>query len=83
VPPEGWACGGGLCRLLGRLNIAIPSPEEIERELRASYQRGYVQALRDALRERQRMERSSYLHAMPRPAFEDLKAMSHIYDVSA
>lgn len=72
---------GGLSRLLGRINVPIPTPDEIEQELRAAYKRGYIQALRDALRERNKQEQSSYRHAMPTPSYQDLKAMSHVYDI--
>ena len=51
----------------------------IRAQLRDAYCRGYVQALRDTKRERERMERASYVEAMPVASVQDLAEMSHAY----
>ena len=70
---------GGMVALLGKLNVAIPSPEDIERELRQSYQRGYVQALRDVKREREKQEACRYYDAMPSISRQEAGTISHVY----
>jgi hypothetical protein len=70
----------GMVALLGKLNVPIPSPDDIERELRTSYQRGYVQALRDVKREREKQEAQSYAEAMNTISFQEACKISHVYE---
>lgn len=66
--------------LLGKVNVPIPDPQEIERELRAAFKRGYVQALRDVKHEREKQDAQSYHEAMPVAAMQDARQISHAYN---
>lgn len=52
----------------------------IRAQLRAHYIAGYVQALRDAKREREKMERASYADAMKTATAQELATISHAYE---
>ena len=51
----------------------------ISRQLREYYVLGYVQALRDIKREREKAERGSYVAAMPRLTKQELATISHAW----
>lgn len=51
----------------------------IRQKLSEYYQRGYVAALRDVKRERERMEVASYQEAMPTLTFQEAKSFSNRY----
>lgn len=70
----------GMVKLLGKLDVAIPDPDEIEQQLREHYKRGYVQALNDVRREAWKNEIVSYHEALPSISFQEAKAISHVFD---
>lgn len=69
----------GINRLLGKLLLAIPAPDQLESELRESFKRGYVQALNDARREGWRQELYSYEQALPIVSRREAVSISHAY----
>src|SRR5690606_26745924 len=69
---QGWlllaeaAWGRAVPRLISHLlRLSRYSDEAIRQQLRDWYLAGYVQALRDVKRERERMEDASYIASMP------------------
>ncbi len=59
------------------------SDEAIRQQLREHWLAGYVSALRDVQRERQRMEEASYEAAMPRISPQEASAISHRFNEEA
>ena len=66
--------------LLGKIHVPIPTPEEIEEQLKKSWKAGYVRALLDVKRERERIEAQKYRDALPKITIQELRRISHAYD---
>lgn len=75
-----WA---NMVALLGKLNVGIPEPDEMERQLRLSYKRGYLQALYDIRREAWKQEIATFEDALPAVSKQEAAAISHVFDKSA
>jgi hypothetical protein len=67
----------GMVALLNKLALPIPTPDEIEVQLKAGFQRGYIQALRDVKLERLRQERASYAEAMQPVSHQEYRTMTN------
>lgn len=70
----------GMIRLLSKAKLPIPTPDEIESELKRSWRDGYIKALRDVQREREQMEAQRYLDAMPSLTKQEARTFSHEYE---
>lgn len=70
----------GMVALLGKIHVPIPTPEEIEEQLKKSWKAGYVRALLDVKRERERIEAQKYRDALPKITIQELRRISHAYD---
>lgn len=71
----------------GRLNLGTIlvrpsrySDDAIRQQLREHWLAGYVSALRDVKRERERMEEGSYEAAMPRISLQEASTISHSFN---
>lgn len=75
----------GMLALLGKAEIGrcIPDPDAIEAQLKAAFRSGYIKALRDVSRERQRMERARSYDALPRITMQEAAQVYHAYDRAA
>lgn len=71
----------GMIALLGKAEIGrcIPDPDAIEQQLKNAWQAGYVAALRDVSKERQRMERARNYDAFPIMSMQEAEKISHVY----
>jgi len=67
----------GMVKLLGKLALPIPTPDEIEVQIKAGFQRGYIQALRDVKLERLREERASYAEAIQPVSHQEYRTMTN------
>lgn len=70
----------GMVALLSKVNMPIPTPDDVEKQLKHSWKAGYIQALRDVRRERERMEAHQYLDALPQITIQEARKISHIYE---
>lgn len=70
----------GMVALLGRVRVPIPTPDEIETQLKQSWRDGYVRALRDVQRERERLEAQRYYDALPQITNQEARTISHAYE---
>lgn len=84
---RGWlllaekAWGRAVPRLIAHLlRPARYSDEAIREQLRQWYLAGYVQALRDVKRERERIEDASYQDAIGTVTLQEAETFSHRYD---
>ena len=70
----------GMIKLLGQIKPPISSPDEVEAQMRTDFKRGYIQALRDVKREREKQEAASYFDAMQTTSKGSLREISHRFD---
>lgn len=70
----------GMIALLGKVGVPIPTPEEIETQLKQSWKDGYVRALRDVQREREQLEAQRYYDALPQITNQEVRTISHAYE---
>jgi hypothetical protein len=70
----------GMVALLEKTSVPIPTPDEIEAQLKKSWKAGYVRALLDVKRERERMEAQRYRDALPKITTQELRRISHAYE---
>ena len=84
-PTKGWLLLAEAA--WGRLNLGTIlvrpsrySDDAIRQQLREHWLAGYIAALRDVQRERQRMEEASYEAAMPRISLQEASTISHSFN---
>ena len=66
--------------LLGKINVPIPTPDDLEKQLRSSYRQGYIQALHDVRKEGWKQELVSYQESLLIASKQEARALSHAYD---